>query len=755
MKQKILLMLLAVLPLTTFAQQYEGETNKKGEPHGQGVITFKTSDGTEKLTGTFQKGMPVEGKSVRYDRDGRLKMEFEGTFRPKEKGKFTQLSDLLCNGNIAFFYYENGKNYGASGYCVTWGAYEGNRMKGSQSLGVKNPSSNTSTNDKVKNYINYLFPLYAYDLMKDLGDTPYPGLSQNQTGFDVLSTTNKSMEHYTMLSIGGVEPNAVPNGTVYGLAFKGNDQQQLHYFKGEFENGQLKKINTLKQYVQGGKVRNLYVGGEPQKFTPFLSEDDFWTSFYVGGEDFTPERGKTQLVRLHTLLAYQKYGKDKASILKSMVICAYRLTHPDYRTIGIYDVLKAYPEIANAKNVPLTWDGSKSIDMKDAYMQYLRHQRDSNHINGLLNYRDIYNDWGDLTEEEKTEAELNYVLRNDPGDLNDYYKKFFPDGHFAGMDFYKEGWAMAYIFHCQRILRKNDPNIWSNLSKYSYDWVHYPRLSQNIGEYSESTSMSNIFGHLKRAPRDLMFNQRALSFLQDLFTSSKYIFECRDKLYDGNKFRSGVFRVLKEGGINDVAKTYRTLMDAIGIAVLIYDGIGTATDNTNYSYSYAKWSACHIAAEMMIDGYAVSVALAKSEPKILPACKKAQEVFRNKLALLQKEVFIHDDKWAAAISEYNREAQSNKEAYNKMRQEIENLSLPQYEYEEDTWQKQPNGDYTRKIYFPGLTDVAHTEITKDAKGTFKAVTGAFLRTKYKTERDAIIAAYAYLKYGEVRQKGRP
>lgn len=743
------------------AQQYDGETNKKGEPHGRGVMTFNYSDGLEKIEGTFQKGIPVEGKSMRYDQYGRLKMEFEGTFRPKEKGKFAKLSDLLFYGSIAFFYYEDGKNFGASGYYVVWGNYDGDRMTSNQSLGVKNLTSNTFPNDRIKNYVNYLFPLYAYDLMKDQGDTPYSHLAQNQTGFDVLSATDKSMEHYTMLNINGTEPNTVPNGAVYGLAFKGNDQQQLHYFKGEFENGQLQKIITLKQYFRGGKVRNLYAGGEPQKITPFFSQNDFLASFYVGGEDFSPEGGKSQLLRLRTLLNIKNFGKDKASVENTKVICAYHLTHPSYRTIGVYEILNDYPEIATAKNVPLTWDGSKVINMNDAYMRYLRQLRDSSDIYAFFNYHDIYHDWGDMTEEEKTDDELNYVLTTDPGVLNRNYEKHYPKGHFVGMDFYKEGWAMAYIFHCQRILRKNDPKIWVDKNNYIsqgipwHDWMHYPRLSRNIGEYSNSTSMSKIFGYLKEAPRDLMFNQRALSFLQELFSSSKYIFSWQDKTVDENQFRSGVFRVLEQGGINDVAKTYRKLMDAIGLAVLIDDTIGETTDVTNYSYSYAKWSACHVAVEYMIDGYAASVALAESEPKILPACKKAQELFKKKFDLLQKKVFIHDDKWAAAISEYNREVQSNKEAYNKMRQEIENLSLPKYEYVENTWQEQPNGDYTRKISFPDLTDVSRTTVIKDAKGAYyQAITGAFLRTKYKTERDAIIASYAYLKYGEVRQKGR-
>ena len=493
----------------------------------------------------------------------------------------------------------------------------------------------------------------------------------------------------------------------------------------------------------------------------FSSQEDFLKSFFVGGEDFTPQKGKSQLERLRTLLNIKDYGKDKASVENSKIICAYYLTHPNYKTIGVHDILKDYPEIAAAKNVPLTWDGSQTINMNDAYLQYLRQLRDSSSIYALHNYYGLYKDWGAITEEEKTEDELNYVLRRDPEKLNDYYKRYFPDGRFAGMDFYKEGWAKAYVFHCQRILRKNDPKIWIDESEYKKngvswsDWMHYPRLSRNIGEYSNNTSMSNIFAYMKKLPRDFKFNHHALTFLQDLFRSSNYIFTSRDKVNDENQFRSGVFRVLKEGGINDVAKTYRSLMDAIGIAVLINDETATTTDITNYPYSFAKWGACHVAAEYMIEGYAASVALAKQEPAIRPACERAQKLIQSKLALLQKTVFIHDGKWAEAISKYNREREANKEAYNKMCQEIENLTLPRYKYTNANWQKEPNGEYSKKIYYPDLTEVTTSEVIKDASGTYyKAVTGAFLRTKYKTERDAIIASYAYLKYGEVRQKGR-
>ena len=71
-------------------------------------------------------------------------------------------------------------------------------------------------------------------------------------------------------------------------------------------------------------------------------------------------------------------------------------------------------------------------------------------------------------------------------------------------------------------------------------------------------------------------------------------------------------------------------------------------------------------------------------------------------------------------------------------------------------------EYSKKIRFRDLTGdimdrnwVDQTTIIKAKNGSYyKARGGAIIWTKYKTETDAIISAYAYLKYGVIRQKGK-
>lgn len=127
--KKLLFVLLALLPIATFAQRYEGERNKKGEPDGQGTMYFDAVyDGiayTERLEGTFKKGVPVNGKSFRYYKNtGRPSMKFEGTFKLKKKGVLRNLADLVAVGHIVFYYYEENKYFNERGYQIDWGEYD-------------------------------------------------------------------------------------------------------------------------------------------------------------------------------------------------------------------------------------------------------------------------------------------------------------------------------------------------------------------------------------------------------------------------------------------------------------------------------------------------------------------------------------------------------------------------------------------------------------------------------------------------------
>ena len=754
-----------LFPTMMNAQQYEGEKNKKGQPDGQGVITFNHTDGVEKLEGIFKKGMPIQGKSMRFDQEGRLTMEFEGTFQPIKKGVFTKLADLSAYGNVTFLYYEGGKNYNDLGYYFKSGSYNGKALDNSVINGVKNYTPKGSSPENSK-YFDYLYPMYAYDLMKDKGDISYTRLIKNQGVFDVASVVEQKMEHYTMINICGAVSNDLPNGIVYGLACKDNDIQQLCYFKGEFVNGQLNKINTLKQYFQGGKVRDLYINSEAQKITPFFSEEDFDEYLVIDGEHFPNKMrkvspymsvGSSTMEKLASILSNPEKRNNKDIIERAKVICAYKLANPRMQDWDIYKVLKNCPEIANAKDVVASWDGSKIVNIKDAYLDYLR----TSITDRLYFFHYVYNDWGPLTEDEIFDTEHNYILMNHPENLNKYYNEIFPDGRYAGKDFYKEAWAEAYINNYKRMLAKNDPKLWVDLrdsySKYNisyFDWLHYPKLSQGIGGFGEDTKLSNLFGNLKKLPRDLNFNQRKLSLLQSIFRTKKYVFQCyKDSNFDS--FRSDVFDVLKEGDLNDEAKLYRSLLDAIGAASQIDDNICNYTNRTDLTDHFQRWYACHMVVDYLLDGVMAARTLSSSTPEIRPACKKAEEFIKEKYDMLTKKVFVNDDAWMEEIKKSNRESQANKEAEEKMLLEVENLELPRYKYEDESWQDDYNDELYRKICFEGLTDVSCTKIWRAKNGSYyKTVAGAFYYSKYKTEKDAIIAAYAYLKYGEVRQKGR-
>lgn len=757
---------MVLFPAMMNAQQYEGETNKKGQPNGQGVITFNRSNGgVEKLEGTFEKGMPVKGTSKSFDKYGRLTMEFEGTFKPAKKGIFTKLGDLLAYGNIVFLYYENEKNYASNGFFAKWGTEEGDKFKKSSSFALKR-STRGEIPPEGQKYYDYLFPRYVYHLTKSDADVPYTSLIQVQGDFDVPSVVDQQMEHFTIANICGSVSNNMPNGTVYGLAYKDNDKYQLYYFKGDFENGKLKKINTLKQYVRSDKVRNHYINSEAQKFTPFFSENDFDEYLVIEDKHFSNKErklstgatmGSDDINELNRILSQSNNKNNKDMIERAKVICAYKLINQSPYDFDIYKVLKNFPEIANAKGVYASWDGSKKVDIKDAYWDYLRHINETSN-DRLYYYNYVYNEWGPMTQEEIFYTEHNYILSQHPNKLNQYYKKYFPNGQYAGKDFYS-AWGEAYINNCKMMLKKNDPKLWVDLkdaySKYNisyFDWLHYPKLSKGIGGYSKNTMLSSLMSSLKDL--DLNFNKRKLSLLESFFSTREYIFKCHVPS-TRDAFRPDVFDILEEGSVTDEAKTYRALMDAIGAASQIDDDLCTYTTVREGSDNFQRWSACHIVLDYLIEGIKAARKLSASTPEIRPACKKAEEVIKGKINMLNKKVFVNDEAWIAVIRKYNNSYNNDKEAERKTLKEIESLGLPKYKYEDGNWQDDYSDEVYRGICFDDLTGNSCTTIWKAKNGSYyKVATGVFLRTKYRSENDAIIAAYAYLKYNEVRQAGR-
>lgn len=428
-------------------------------------------------------------------------------------------------------------------------------------------------------------------------------------------------------------------------------------------------------------------------------------------------------------------------------------------------LLKTYPEIANAKDVSVTWDDSKKVNIKDTFFDYLYNSSYRERV--MYFFHDVYNEWGTLTEDEIFDTECYFVLTYKyPQYFSKEYKMFFPNGRYADKEFYT-AWAQAYVDNSKRMLEKNDPKMWIDRIDFSkadisfFDWLHYPRLSRNHYGYSESTQLSTILGALQKAPKSMLFNNRVLSFLENMFSQTTYVFK-----HDYNSdypYPSGRFEQLGKGGVFDEAKKYRSILDAIGAAAQIDKNVGVALKATNYGPNMVRWIAYHEILNMFADGLNAANELSGTKPEIRPACSKFKDFIKEKVRFLKTEVF---DKYDETYENLIRQAIDNHIAEKlkdeKLLQEVENLGLPRFEFLDKEWQESYNDDLlSNKIRFNDITgnitdDYVNTvEIWRARDGSYyETVGGAFIRIKYKTEKDAIIASYAYLKYGLIRQKGR-
>ena len=61
---------------------------------------------TERLEGTWKKGVPVSGKAYRnFKSNGMPRLKFEGEFKQKKKGILNYLEDLYLKGDVVFYSY--------------------------------------------------------------------------------------------------------------------------------------------------------------------------------------------------------------------------------------------------------------------------------------------------------------------------------------------------------------------------------------------------------------------------------------------------------------------------------------------------------------------------------------------------------------------------------------------------------------------------------------------------------------------------
>ena len=120
--KKILLFVFVFLTLNTYAQdRYEGEKNKKGEPHGKGIMYWGD---TLRFEGHFKKGLPYkEGKIYTYDKGNVYKSEAEGQIiaEKDEKGIIRVYADgytkmKLNSGSSYEGYVKKNKAHGRGVY---------------------------------------------------------------------------------------------------------------------------------------------------------------------------------------------------------------------------------------------------------------------------------------------------------------------------------------------------------------------------------------------------------------------------------------------------------------------------------------------------------------------------------------------------------------------------------------------------------------------------------------------------------------
>ena len=105
MRKIVFIAVLLLTTVTAFAQyQYKGQTDKKGRPDGEGVMTW--NDGSS-FEGTFSKGEPVKGTFIKCNYSKKLS-KIVGSFTTKKhpKGQLSS-SDVLEHGYVELIRFGN------------------------------------------------------------------------------------------------------------------------------------------------------------------------------------------------------------------------------------------------------------------------------------------------------------------------------------------------------------------------------------------------------------------------------------------------------------------------------------------------------------------------------------------------------------------------------------------------------------------------------------------------------------------------
>jgi len=246
--------MMVCMPVLGFSQSatqpinYEGATDKEGRPDGYGTMHFDAVYNgiayTERLEGTWKKGVPVEGKCFRYYKDsGKIRMRFEGKFKMKEKGVLRNLWDLKWIGNIVFYYYEDNKYYDERGYFVRYGEYdyEKDHIKKGYCVSSKKKAMTPLTNGIIGDWSTNLSPearKYLDELFPSVGSA---WIFDREPEFQRRNVAGKkdSFVKLNNISWSASLTNGFLDGKGCGSFTKklANNKTLEYTFEGEFRNG--------------------------------------------------------------------------------------------------------------------------------------------------------------------------------------------------------------------------------------------------------------------------------------------------------------------------------------------------------------------------------------------------------------------------------------------------------------------------------------------------------------------------------------
>ncbi len=245
---------------------YEGDTDEEGRPDGYGTMYFEPKYGniayTERLEGTWKKGVPVSGKAYRnFKSNGMPRLKFEGEFKQKKKGILNYLEDLYLKGDVVFYSYNEDSQYPTRGNQVYWGYNDGHQIKNGYYLATKTKQVGYIRNGKYGNLGKHgvLTPEAKkyYDEVSPLGSA---WLLERKATFrhSIVADKVDSFHKFDNIYWSGPTKDGLLDGKGEGFFTLKDDKLTIGYtVEGEFKDGVPVKVTIHRDhFYDSGSVYN-------------------------------------------------------------------------------------------------------------------------------------------------------------------------------------------------------------------------------------------------------------------------------------------------------------------------------------------------------------------------------------------------------------------------------------------------------------------------------------------------------------------